>query len=120
MAYLVLILDTDQPPTKSRDMGNIQRGRWILAWTVCLCNHHSGGNQTLRQKLPQAAHPETLTRAFNKTWQRLPKRYKKKVIFFQASIYLAPPACLERERIVEFKPKRQQSKKKVSVDYPGD
>lgn len=82
MAYLVLILDTDQTPAKSRGMGNIQRGRWILVWTVCLCNHHSGGNQTLRQKLPQAAHPETLTRAFNKTWQRLPKRYKKKVIFF--------------------------------------
>lgn len=65
MAYLALILDTDQPSTKSRGMGNMHRGKWILTWTVVFCNHHSGGNQTLRQKLPQAAHPETLKRAFS-------------------------------------------------------
>lgn len=57
---------------------------------------------------------------FNKTCQHLSKRYKKKVISFQASIYLAPSACLERERIGELKPKRKQSKKEVSLDYPGD
>lgn len=61
MAYLALILDTDQPSTKSRSMGNIHRGKWILTMTEVLCNHHSGGNQTLRQKLPRDAHPETLT-----------------------------------------------------------
>lgn len=51
---------------------------------------------------------------FNKTWQHLSKHYKKKIISFQASIYLAPPTRLEGERISELKPKRKQGKNKDS------
>lgn len=67
-----------------------------------------GWQSNTQAETPTGCTPrDTQKSLFHKTRQHLSKRYKKKVISFQASIYLAPPACLERERIGELKSKEE-------------
>lgn len=99
-------------------MGGMHRGKLILVWTVAL-GHHSSGKQPLRQKLPRAVHQEnTPMSLFSKTRQCASKQYKRRILSFQASIYLAPPTCTEGERMSELKPKRKESENKDSLDSP--